>query len=144
MTVLVAYKTFAGATGEVAEFIASVLRDEGIPAEVCPLREVRDVRPYRAVILGAPVRQFRWEPDVVKFLQRHREALSRMPVAYFAVCLTMKEDTEANRCLVQSWMKPAFALLQPVSEADSGGKPPRAHWSKMRKPLVRVDSGCKL
>ncbi len=113
-TVLVAYKTYAGSTGEVAECIASVLREGGIPVEVRPLREVRDVRPYRAVILGAPMRRFRWEPEVVKFLKRHREGLGRIPVAYFTVSLTMQEDTEDRRRLVESWMKPARDIVPPV------------------------------
>ncbi len=135
--VLVAYKTYAGATGEVAEFIASALRDEGIPTEVRPLREVRDVRPYRAVVLGAPVRRFRWEPDAVKFLKKHHEMLRGMPVAYFAVCLTMKEDTEENRRLVESWMKPALNVLEPVSVGLFAGRMDYSKLSPLEQFLIR-------
>ncbi len=135
--VLIGYKTYAGSTGEVAEFIASVLREEGISVEVHPLREVRDVRPYRAVVLGAPMRRFRWESDVVKFLKTHREALSRIPVAYFTVCLTMQEDTEDHRRLVESWMEPARAIVPPVSVGLFAGRMDYSKLSAIDRFIIR-------
>jgi menaquinone-dependent protoporphyrinogen oxidase len=61
-------------------------------------------------------------PEAMRFLRRHREALRRIPVAYFAVCIALMEDTEENRRLVESWMEPALALLEPVRVGLFAGK----------------------
>lgn len=121
-TILVAYATRAGSTGEVAQAIAETLRQAGLDVDLRPVREVADVSPYRAVILGSPIRASHWMPEAMRFLRRHREALSRIPVAYFTVCITLMEDTEENRRMVESWMEPVRALLEPVSMGLFAGK----------------------
>jgi menaquinone-dependent protoporphyrinogen oxidase len=42
----------------------------------------------------------------VKFVETHRDAFSQVPVAYFAVCLTLKDDTEENCRTVAAYLKP--------------------------------------
>lgn len=100
-----------------AQAIAETLRQAGLDVDLLRARKMADVSPYRAVILGAPMGAFRWMPEAMKFLRRHRAALNRIPVAYFGVCMTMAEDTEENRRLVESWMEPVWAVL----EADARG-----------------------
>lgn len=120
--ILVAYATRAGSTGEVAQAIAETLRQAGLDVDLRPVRDVHDVSPYRAVVLGSPIRVGRWMPEAMKFLQRHRESLSRVPVAYFTVCMTLMEDTEENRRMVESWMEPMRAILEPVRMGLFAGK----------------------
>jgi menaquinone-dependent protoporphyrinogen oxidase len=112
--VLVAYASRCGSTGEVAEAIGQVLGNGGAAVDVRLVKEVTDVSPYRAVIVGSAIRAGNWLPEAVKFVETHREALSRMPVAYFAVCLTLKEDTEDNRRTVAAHLDPIRETVQPV------------------------------
>ncbi len=112
--ILVAYASRAGSTGEVAEAIGKVLCDGGAAVDVRLAKEVTDLSPYRAVVVGSGIRVGKWLPEAVEFVERHREALSRMPVAYFAVCLTLKEDTEENRREVAAYLDPVREVVQPV------------------------------
>jgi len=112
--ILVAYASRAGSTGEVAEAIGQVLCEAGAAVDVRLAKEVTDLSPYRAVVVGSGIRVGKWLPEAVEFVERHREALSRMPVAYFLVCLTLKEDTEENRRTVAAYLDPVRDLVQPV------------------------------
>ncbi|MGW2559404.1 flavodoxin domain-containing protein [Streptomyces sp. NPDC001514] len=83
-TALVAYGTRNGSTAEIARFIASVLRDEGLRADVRPAAEVRDVGPYDVVVLGGAIYGRRWHRDARRFARRHRRALADRPVWLFS------------------------------------------------------------
>ena len=53
LSILVAYATKHGSTGGIAERIAERLRAAGLDAEALPVKSVRDVASYDAVILVA-------------------------------------------------------------------------------------------
>lgn len=84
-SVLVGYATRYGSTQEVAEAVTETLRAGGLTVDIQPLREVRTLAGYRAVVLGAPLFMFHWHKDALNFLSRHREALMERPVAVFAL-----------------------------------------------------------
>jgi menaquinone-dependent protoporphyrinogen oxidase len=104
---LVAYATTAGSTAEVAEAIGEELRSMGAEVDVRLAKEVKAVSPYGAVIVGSGIRAGQLLPHATKFVQKNREALSQVPMAYFVVCLTMKDDTEENRSTVAGLPRPA-------------------------------------
>ena len=120
--VLVAYATRAGSTAEVAEGVAQALRDAGVDAVVRKASEVRDVVPYRAVIVGSAIRMGKPLSEAVDFVVRHRAELASKPVAYFAVCLTMKEDSPKNRETVAAYFEGLRQLHEPISLGLFGGK----------------------
>lgn len=113
--ILVAYATRAGSTAEVAETIANSLRSGGAAVDVCPVKQVSDLSPYRAVVLGSPVRMGRWLPEAFAFLKTHQAELSKIPVAYFVTCVTLTSNTVENRRTVDAYLDPARAILRPVS-----------------------------
>jgi menaquinone-dependent protoporphyrinogen oxidase len=84
-SVLVGYATRHGSTQEVAEAVAATLRECGLAVDIQPMREVRSLAGYSAVVLGAPLYMFRWHKDARRFLSRQREALTQRPVAVFAL-----------------------------------------------------------
>lgn len=83
--ILVAFASRYGSTREVAEAIAMRLSERGYPVDTQPLREVKSINSYDAVILGAPLFMFHWHKDALAFLSRHREALLNRQVAVFVL-----------------------------------------------------------
>jgi menaquinone-dependent protoporphyrinogen oxidase len=82
-TVLVAYATKMGATKEIAEVIGAVLTAAGHRVTVRPAGEVADIADYDVVVLGSAIYLTRWRREAVRFLRRHRNALSGRDVWLF-------------------------------------------------------------
>lgn len=118
-TVLVAYATKYGSTKEVAEAVASAVRDEGLEAVVQLMKATANVDAYAAVVIGAPLYIGSWLKDADRFLAQHREALSRRPVAVFALGPTGSAADDAKGAREQldkqiakvPWLKPATVEL---------------------------------
>lgn len=84
-SVLVGYATRYGSTQEAAEVVAQALRERGSAVDLLPLRNVKSLEGYHAVVLGAPLFMFHWHKDALRFLSRFRKVLSDLPVAAFAL-----------------------------------------------------------
>jgi len=113
--ILVAYATKAGSTAEVAAEIGRVIGSKaGYTVDVRPVEQLEGVDGYDAVIVGSGIRAGRWLPEATKFVEDHGDALRQVPVALFAVCLTMREDTEENRSEVAAYLDPVREAVQPM------------------------------
>lgn len=121
MKVLVAYATFAGATAGVAEAIGQEMgAGEGTQVDVRPVKQVDGLASYDAVVVGSAIRAGQVHPQALAFLQANADALARVPVAYFVVCLTMKEPTEENRCTVAAYLDAVREKVPAVQPVDVG------------------------
>ena len=118
--ILIAYGSRCGSTGGVAEAIGQVLSMAGAAVDVRLVKNVNDVSPYQAVIVGSAIRMGKWLPEVVDFIKTHQETLSRVPVAYFAVCLAMKDDTMENRRKALGFLDPVHKQFPHVKPLDIG------------------------
>jgi menaquinone-dependent protoporphyrinogen oxidase len=122
-SVLVTYATRYGSTQEVAEAIATTMRERGLAVDIRPLREVRTIEGYRAIVLGAPLYMFHWHRDALHFLTRYRAALETRPVAIFALGPTNNEEKEYQGAREQLDKELAkFPWLTPMEIAIFGGK----------------------
>lgn len=122
-SVLVAYATRYGSTQEVAEAVAATLRERGLAVDIQPMRDVRTLDQYRAVVLGAPLYMFHWHKDALHFLERYRAALTQRPVAIFALGPFQAEEKDFQEVRGQLDKELAkFPWLTPAAIAIFGGK----------------------
>lgn len=82
--VLVAYASKRGSTAEIADAIATVLRESGHEAACAEAGTVAELDGYDAVVLGSAVYMRRWRGDARRFARKHRHALERMPLWVFS------------------------------------------------------------
>jgi len=144
--VLVTYASKCGSTGEVADAIGETLAapepgDEGAAVDVRLLKDVTDVSGYHAVVVGSAIRMGQWLPEATRFVETHRDALSRVPVAYFVVCMTLQEDTEEHRREAATYLDPARELVRPVDEGLFAGA---MNYSKLFLPFRLVIKAMKV
>ncbi|ELY45113.1 flavodoxin domain-containing protein [Natronorubrum sulfidifaciens] len=113
--VLVVYGSSEGQTASIAERIGDVLEAAGHdvvvvntkhpPAELDPGR-------YDGVIVGASVHMGSHQSSVESFVDKHSEALNRVPSAFFSVSLTAAHPDPDDR-------EPAQEILEEfLTEAD--------------------------
>lgn len=122
-SVLVAYATKYGSTREVAEAIAARLRTVGSQVDVVSASEVRSLSGYSAVVLGTALYFFRWRGEAHRFLRRHRDVISGLPVAVFGLGPledTLEQFTGAREHLDKGLAKHDW--LRPRAVAVFGGK----------------------
>lgn len=93
--ILVAYASKYGATKEIAEKIGEVLRQEGLPAAVLPVDGIRDLTPYKAIILGSAVYIGNWQKEAVKFIKDNEKIMADRPVWLFSSGPTGEGDPVA-------------------------------------------------
>jgi menaquinone-dependent protoporphyrinogen oxidase len=117
---LIAYGSRCGSTGGVAEAIGQVLSTAGAAVEVRLVKDVNDLSPYQGVIVGSAIRMGKWLPEAVEFVKTHQDTLSRLPVAYFVVCLTMKDDTVENRHKALGYLDPVRKQFPQVKLTNIG------------------------
>jgi menaquinone-dependent protoporphyrinogen oxidase len=84
MKVLVAVATKYGATAEIAEAVAEVLRERGLEPTVMPAEQVDRVDGYDAVVLGSAVYAGHWLKPARELVGRCGGDLAARPVWLFS------------------------------------------------------------
>ncbi len=129
--ILIGYASRCGSTGTVAEAVGEVLCGMGASVDVRLLENVKDVSRYQAVIVGSAVRMGKWLPEATAFVKSNQDSLSRIPIAYFVVCLTMKDDTPENRAKVLAYLDPVRKDTPAIGPVAVGLFPGSVDFSKL-------------
>jgi len=139
MKILVAYATKTGSTAEVAAEIGRVIESKGgCQVDVRPVGKLKGVDGYDAVVIGSAIHAGKWLSEATKFVKRHRETLNQVPVALFAVCLLMKEDTEENRRTAAAYLDPVCEMVRPVEVGLFAGAMDYGKLPFILRPLIRA------
>ncbi len=116
--VLVAYASKYGSTGGVADAIGKELCGKGVSVDVALIKNARNIESYQGVIIGSAIYMGKWMSEATDFVKKNRGILSRVPVAYFLVCMTLSQPTEENRAEVLAYLDP---ILKDVPEIKPTG-----------------------
>lgn len=137
---LVAYASTKGSTHQIANVIGAILRLNRSVVDVIPAYQVSDLSVYRGVVLGSPIYNGAWMPEAVEFVEGHRRALQRIPVALFALSMTMIEDTPHSRLTVLGYLDSVLKKLPHVRDEDVGlfaGVYDPTLWSPVNRLLLK-------
>jgi menaquinone-dependent protoporphyrinogen oxidase len=136
--ILIAYASRAGSTGEVARVVGEVLQAQGAVVDVAAMKEIQDLSPYRAVVVGSAIRMGSWVPEATAFVKKHSTELGKVPTAYFTVCLTLKDDNEENRKKVDAYLDPLRVIVKPAVSGSFAGVMDPIKLSVLERLMVRM------
>jgi menaquinone-dependent protoporphyrinogen oxidase len=102
--VLVTYASKYGSTGGVADAIGKELCRKDGAADVVLIKNAGNVGSYQGVVIGSAIYRGKWMSEAADFVEKNRDILRLVPVAYFLVCMTLSQPTEKNRVEVLSYM----------------------------------------
>ncbi len=120
---LIAYASKTGSTKEVAEFISDNLISKHFDTLVMHVDQVKNVKLFDVVILGTSLRLDKPLHESINFAQKFSRDLKNIPVACFALGLTMKESNEETKQKTLSMLQPLLSKISGSVEVGMfGGK----------------------
>ncbi|MBN1663603.1 MAG: flavodoxin domain-containing protein [Deltaproteobacteria bacterium] len=138
--VLITYASQYGSTGGVADAIGKELCSKDIAADVVLIKNASNVSSYQAVVIGSAIYRGKWLPEALDFVQKNRDILRRVPVAYFLVCMTLSRPTEESRAKALSFMDPilkAVPEIRPVGMGTFAGALDYSNLSLINKTVLK-------
>ncbi len=133
--ILVAYASQGGSTQGVAEAIAQALSAKGATVDVRAVKEVSDLGPYQAAIIGSAIHSGKWMPEALEFIERNQNALRRIPTAIFQVCMMMATSNEQYKQMAPGWLDPLKAQIRPVAAQSFAGALWPERYTKLSEKL---------
>ncbi len=118
--ILVAYATRHSSTAAIADRISEVLYGLNHKIDLKYVENVTSIEEYDAVIVGSAIYEFNWLPVAKDFIERFKQPLAEMPVAYFFGCAALKEDTEKNQETVLIYINPVLRKYPDIVPVDIG------------------------
>jgi menaquinone-dependent protoporphyrinogen oxidase len=103
--ILISYGTTEGHTARIAEFIADAIRGRGHDAEALDLKRAQAglLDGYDAVILGGSIHMGKHGEYLRDFVLKNRDALERLPSAFFSVSLAAHGDLANAQAYVENF-----------------------------------------
>ena len=108
MKVLIAYASGHGSTGEVAQFIADVLKEHDIDVTVELADQVQSLSGYDAFIAGSPIYGGMWLTELSQFFEKFKAELSAKPVHLWIMCIRVLESDGLEHALKEYVHQPTL------------------------------------
>jgi menaquinone-dependent protoporphyrinogen oxidase len=134
--VLVAYTSRTGSTTEIAQAIGKELEAVGHTVVVSGMKEIDSIEGYRAVVIGSPVYMAAIEKDVALFVSRHRDVLTKIPVAAFAVGIAPVDHRVGSVESVLGKLRAALDPVKPVAVTMFAGRLELARMSFVQRTMT--------
>jgi menaquinone-dependent protoporphyrinogen oxidase len=90
---LILFSTRDGQTREIASYLASELKEQGVYADVVNLNRTEEIvwQDYDRVVIGASIRYGHFHPAVARFVKKHAVTLNALPSAFYSVNLVARK-----------------------------------------------------
>ncbi len=120
--IMVTYASKSGSTVDVAQTIGKSLADKGASVDVMPVKSVKSLDDYRAVIIGSGIRMGTWLPEAVEFVKANQAKLNHLPIVFFTVHLLNLDDSETSRTNRAAYTEPIRKIVTPKTEMFFAGR----------------------
>jgi menaquinone-dependent protoporphyrinogen oxidase len=117
---LVVYASKYGSTGGVADAIGKELCSKDVAADVVLMRNANNISSYQGVIIGSAIYMGKWMSEAIDFVKENRDALCKVPVAYFLVGMTLARPTEEKRAKTLSYLDPILKSVPEIKPVGIG------------------------
>ncbi len=118
--ILVAYATRHSSTAGIADRISDVLCGLNHRVDLRYVENVTSIDEYDAVLVGSAIYEFNFLPVAKDFIERFKQPLASIPVAYFFGCAGLKEDTPKNQEGVMIYVNPLLRKYPDIVPVDIG------------------------
>lgn len=118
--VLITYASKYGSTGGVANAIGKELCSNDLSADVVLIKNAGNLSSYQGVVIGSAIYMGKWMAEALDYVEENKDTLSKVPVAYFLVCMTLATPTEDNRAKVLSYMDPVLKAVPEIKPVGIG------------------------
>lgn len=119
--VLITYYTKTGSTLAVAQRIGASLTSAGLEVDVLPFADVTSLRPYHAVIIGAPINGFKWVPEAEAFLKEYDSDLKQRQLATFCLSYLNQYPRPLFKNMIRKNYEKVCESYAPMKTAVFGG-----------------------
>jgi menaquinone-dependent protoporphyrinogen oxidase len=135
--VLIPYGTTEGLTARISEYVADVVRGHGHEANAVDLKCSVDPEPegYDAVIVGASIHMGKHEDYVRDFVRENRDALERLPSAFFSVSMAAHDNMEEAEGYIEEFVRQTG--WRPAKVGLFGGALLYTHYGFIKRHLMK-------
>jgi menaquinone-dependent protoporphyrinogen oxidase len=137
MRILVPYGTTEGLTAKISEYVAEVIRGHGHEAEAVNIKGSGAPSPdaYDAVIVGASIHMGKHEDYVLDFVRKNRDALERLPSAFFSVSMAAHDNPEEAEGYIEEFARETG--WRPARVGLFGGALLYTHYGFIKRHLMK-------
>ena len=124
MKTLLAYSSGYGATKEISDRIASILRRDNLEVDVKPIDALVSIDDYDTLIIGTTIRADKIVANVRDFIARNVQGLTQKNLVIFSTSLTAHDRAgrEKVKESIFDQISTRYPKLKPVTVEAFGGK----------------------
>ena len=143
MRIHIAYATKEGQTAKIADYIAEVVRAHGHQADTAEIGHAKDGVPAGCdgVIVGSSIHMGKHDKHAVEYVRYNREALEKVPSAFFSVSLAAHGDEAEAEGYVEAFENETG--WHPAQVALFAGALPYTHYGFLKRHLMKKIAGDK-
>lgn len=143
MWIHIAYATREGQTAKIAEYIAEVVHAHGHQADTVEIAHAKDGVPAECdgVIVGSPIHMGKHDKHATEYVRYNREALEKVPSAFFSVSLAAHGDEAEAEGYVEAFENET--RWHPAQIALFAGALPYTRYGFLKRHLMKKIAGDK-
>ena len=137
MRVLIPYGTTEGLTARISEYVAEMIRGHGYKADTEDIKGsgATELEGYDAVIGGASIHMGKHEDYVLDFVRENRDALERLPSAFFSVSMAAHDNMEEAEGYIDEFVRETG--WRPAKVGLFGGALLYTHYGFIKRHIMK-------